>query len=140
MTIDQAILEHIIAYSGTTYPVCYGSAEDESTPYYVIFKVADDERPDSLCEDQGDSGKAVFIVQGWGGGQIGAGFNSANAVIFTEALKNHCNRIRGVIGSAPNRFRVWYNETGGVVPIERGAQSLLTWGAEFTMVLWWNKI
>ncbi len=140
MIIDQAVIEHIIANSGITESISYGSAEDESTPYYVIAKISDSERPESLCQDQGESGRAVFICQGWTGGNAGSAMNSAMTVNFTEVLKNHCKTIRGVIGIAPNRFRIWYNETSGVVPIEKGSQSLLTWGGEFTMLLYWERM
>jgi hypothetical protein len=137
--IDDVLYSHIKNNLGVS-SLRYGSAEGSSYPFYVMTKIDDMERPETLCNDQGETGRALFIFDGYVGGQANAG-SSANAVTFTETLKNIVKGIRGVIGTAPNDYRIWYNETRGVTLKDYSSPNQLTmFGAEFQCIIWWDKL
>ena len=134
--IDQAIFNYINTFV-LSAPIHYGSAEGESLPYYVMTKLYDPERPNTLCVDQGESGETLFEFQGFCGGH-GAAATAGTTLYFVEQLKLIVKNIRGEIGIAPNRYRVWWNETRGVNLV--GQQDEFTWTAQFESVLRWEKI
>lgn len=137
--IDEALYRHIKTTLGVS-KLRYGSAEGEAYPYYVMTKLDDSERPEVLCDEQGDTGRALIIFDGYVGGQSNFG-SATKAITYMETLKNIVKNIRGVIGTAPNQYRIWYNETRGVtlkdVP---NIQNLTIFGAEFNCLIFWQKI
>ena len=136
MTIDQAIYDHVKALG---FNIFFGSAEGVSMPYYTMIKISDAERPDVLCEAQGESGQAVFIFEGHAGGQGQAG-SASSTLTYTQLLHDAVKNIKGLIGTAPNEFRIWNNTTNGVVLSNRAAQSLSIWSSEFSVVFWWSAV
>jgi hypothetical protein len=138
LVLFQYILNNLTFSSSTSFR--FGSAEGQTPPYIVMFKVDDLERPETLCQDQGDSGRALFQFSGYGGGNSGTATNAGGVVQLLEALKVQVATILGEIGSAPDDYRIWSNQTGGVRLIGSGAQSLFTWGAFFESDIWWEKI
>jgi hypothetical protein len=136
MTIDQAIYYYMVSLG---FNIRYGSAEGEEFPYYVFNKITDTERPNSLCQEQGDSGQAAFIFEGYVGGQAQAA-GADDALTYVQTLHDIVNKLKGVIGTAPNQFRIWNNVTSGVTTVQRSSETLLIWGAEFNTIIWWEIV
>ena len=137
--IDEALYRHIKTVLGVTN-IYFGSAEGIQYPFHIMSKLTDMERPETLCDEQGDTGRAVFMFDSYVGGQKNAG-SAATAVLFAETLKNQVNKIKGTIGTAGNRYRIWNNETHGVTLKDRESMQTLTiFGAEFESILWWEKL
>lgn len=136
--IDQVLYEHIrdnLTYTGGFE---YGSAEDINAPYIVMIKVADPERPEVLCQEQGQSGRAVFQFSGYLGGNNADAATPANIVLYLEAFKDQVNKITGVIGTT-TQYRINNNSTEGVRLLSDGASSNLAWGAIFETTIWWEE-
>ena len=120
--------------------IYFGSAPAGVTGSYIVFfKVDDLERPLTLCNAQGDTGEALFQFSGYVGGGVGAA-NPSATVELLEDLKSQINQIKGVIGTAPDDYRIWDNVTGGVRLLGDGSSSLGVWGAFFEMTLRWEKL
>ncbi|MCP3680335.1 MAG: hypothetical protein GY782_08840, partial [Gammaproteobacteria bacterium] len=113
MTIDQILYEHIKTNLVLVGSFEYGSGEGLTAPYVIMTKIADPERPEVLCEDQGDAGRAVFQFSGYLGGNNAAAANAANTVIYLDELKEQVNLIKGEIGTT-DKVLVNNNITGGV--------------------------
>jgi hypothetical protein len=137
MTIDQIIYEYIQAQGFNIY---YGSAENQVYPYYVLYKIDDEERPVTLCEAQGEAGKAIFIFEGYVGGTANAG-SGPKAVQYAQLLHDVVKNIRGIIGIPPDDYRIWSNETRGVTLMNKdNTQTLMIFGAEFETIIDWQKL
>jgi hypothetical protein len=137
--IDETFFEYIrdnLSLAGTFH---YGSARGATPPYYILNKISDPERPVVLCEDQGDTGQALFQFSAYAGGE-GTVSNAANHIVFLEALKIQVNQIRGVIGTSPDDYTIWFNNTGGVRLLGNGTNILDVWGAMFETTIWWKKL
>ena len=133
MMIDQAF-QTAIKLLYATNPLLYGSAEGQSGTYHVMIKVADAERPDTLCQEQGDSGRALFQFSTYGE-------NAPTIIInLAETLKDIVADVKGVIGTAPNKFSIYNNMTSSVTLINEGSSSLNVWGVIFESEIWWTKI
>lgn len=120
--------------------IFYGNANNKSTPYTVFFKVEDPERPDLLCEDQGDSGKALFVFQHFRGGQGSLAEDQETALLNADSIKRQIAEKKGIISYGAQSYRIWHNKTTGVVPIGNGANEGNFFGAQFTVLLYWNII
>lgn len=138
--IDQTFYEHILNNLTLTTPFLYGSAEGETAPYIVMFNVSPTERPETLCENQGDSGRIIFQFNLFAGGTVGPAYNAAEAIVLLNALKVQVATIRGNIGVAPDDYNIWNNSTDGVQVIGEGTQTLQTWGCFFESTIWWRKL
>lgn len=138
--IDIAIYRYIKDVIGITTPFVYGSGEGLTAPYIRMFKVTDEERPEVLCEKQGDSGRALFQFNLYTGGTVGAGSNAAQAIQDLEVLKKQVALIKGNIGITPLDYNIWNNITTGVRNIADGSQTLQTWGSLFESTIWWKKL
>jgi len=132
--IDKVLFEYIRSFP-LAAPIHYGSAEGESLPYYVMAKIIDPERPEVLCFDQGESGQALFMFDGYAGGK-GSAYTGATTLALVEQLKLVVANIRGVIGTV-EKYLIWSNETRGAVLV--GQQDQFTWQAQFECVLHWEK-
>ena len=116
----------------------YITAEGSTPPYFIIVKASADELPNTLCQTQGETGKALFRISGYAGGQDGAITDAAATMEYMEAIKVQFAELKGEIGTSPNDFRIWNNVTSGVTPL--GESERATWGAVFDFELWWEKI
>lgn len=134
--IDGAFYSFVKSLTANVY---YGSANSVPAPYFVMYKITDDERPLSLCEAQGDEGKALFFIEGFKGGQ-GNASNPLNSLMYVETLKRQIAQKLGIITDGIEEYRVWHNKTTGVVPIDRGKNEVSFFGAQFTVLLYWTKI
>lgn len=117
----------------------YGSAESATPPYAVMFKVNDPERRITLCDVQGGAGEALFQFSGYAGGE-GIAADGLSTVQYLETIKDQVKDVKGVIGTSPNDYRIWHNQTGGVRIINDGFNSLQRWGAIFETLIRWEKI
>jgi hypothetical protein len=133
--IDKVLFEYIRSFV-LAAPIHYGSAEGESLPHYVMAKIIDPERPEVLCFDQGESGQALFMFDGYAGGQ-GSAYTAATTEAFVEQLKVLVSSVRGEIGTI-EKYRIWSNETRGVTLV--GQQDMFTWQAQFELVIHWERI
>jgi len=135
--IDFALWEHIKTL--TAIDVYYGSANNANAPYFVLYKISDDERPVMQCDEIGESGKALFFVEGFSGGQDGLS-TPDYSLQMVENLKRQLAELRGVINFGTTDYRVWYNRTTGSIPIDRGSNEVSFFGAQFTVLLYWETI
>ena len=131
--IDRMFYSHIKDNLSYTFDFKFGSAEGVEPPYCVMFKVADMERPEVLCEEQGDSGRALFQFSYY------SGLDASNTVYDLEQFKRQVALIKGTIGTE-TIYRINNNVTGGVVILRDGASSLSVWGAMFECEIWWEYV
>ena len=136
--IDFAFWEYL--KTQTIYEVKYGSANNVATPYFVVYKLDDSERPETLCQEQGDSGRALFIVEGFTGGQS---MNSTPdyALQLVETFRNNVNSFTKMdLTFNGVDYRIWYNRTTASIPIDRGSNEVAFYGAQFSVLLYWEII
>lgn len=139
--IDKELYNHILNNFTIVGNFVYGSAEGFDPPYIVLFKVFDPERPEVLCESQGDSGRALFQFSAWtGGANSSIASNAAETVEYLEAIKTQMQVLKGDIGASPTDYHIWENQTGGVRLLGEGTNSLGIWGAFFESEIWWRKL
>lgn len=139
--IDTIIYDYIDTNFGLTYNWYYGSAEGGGAQYARMFKIFDEERPETLCDFQGDTGRATFQFDFYYGGNLTTGgVNAHDTLVMGEAFKNQFKLVRGVIGSPPNDYRIENNITQGVRLLGEGGQTQVTWGAFFEAEIWWTKL
>lgn len=139
--IDQELYDHIRTNFIYTGEFVFGSAEGVEPPYIVMIKVTDLERPEVLCETQGESGRALFQFSAYmGGAEQTAATNAAQTVLYLEAFKNQMQGLKGDIGSAPDDYHIWENQTGGVRLLGEGVSTTGIWGAFFESEIWWRKL
>jgi hypothetical protein len=140
--IDQAIYTYISGSLIPPAPVYFGSLPPGLTlsEYIIMYKISDEERPETLCVRQGDTGRAMFQFSGYAGAS-GEAANPIETVTLLEDLKGQIAAgIWGVIGTAPNDYRIWNNITTGVRLLGEGLATEGVWGAFFESTLWWEKI
>jgi len=119
----------------------YGTAEGANGAYATMFKVTDSERPETLCNFQGDTGRALFQVNFWAGGNTGASTNAVQTLEIAEDFKNQFKELRGVIGTSPDDYRIENNITQGARLLTSGTeQTPEVWGAFFEADIWWTKL
>ena len=131
--IDEVLYEHINTNLVLPATFKFGSADGEDPPYIVMFKVSDPERPNVLCQDQGESGDALFQFSCYT-------VSSAGYTIKTlDQLKIQVAQIWGEIGTTEN-YRIWNNETYGVTILGDGEAQTQIWGAVFELRIWWELL
>ena len=133
MTLTQVFYNSVVA-AYSTYNLYYGSAEGATGIYHIMRKIADNERPNVLALEQGGSGNMLLQFNTHGGTDMG------DCEIKAEALKVAVGGISGLIGTTPNRFRIWNNETTGVRVISDVVNDKLVWGCLFETTLWWESV
>jgi hypothetical protein len=139
--IDTIFYDYIRLNLTYTESFVFGSAEGFDAPYIIMFKVTDPERPNTLCQKQGDSGEALFQFSAYYGGNTSDPNNAANTVVNLEAFKTQVATIKGIIGTSPNDYRIWSNVTTGVKLLRGGdGVNLLTYGAFFETTIRWEKL
>jgi hypothetical protein len=136
--IDEALYKYLTVDLSITN-LYYGSANNRTPPYTVMFKVNDPEVRVTLCDTQGNSGEALFQFSGYGGGE-GPAADASSVVASLEVIKNQVKGVKGIIGTSPNDYRIWYNQTSGVRLINDGNNILQRWGALFETLIRWDKI
>jgi hypothetical protein len=141
--ISLAIEEHIkqnFNFTGFLEGVGfnYGSGEGMTEPYIIMFKVNDPERPITLCNEQGDSGEALFQFNGYSGGVYSAS-NAAHTEQILEEMKNQVKNLKGAISTSFGDYRIQRNQTEGVRLISEGQEEAQTWGAFFESILVWER-
>ena len=140
--IDKAIYTHVNTDLTPPAPVFFGSLPLGSTltKYIVMYKITDPERPETLCVQQGDTGRALFQFSGY----AGAGGGAANPMETVDLLQDLKDQIAeytiGTIGVTPDDYRIWNNITTGVRLLGEGLSTEGVWGAFFESTLWWEKI
>jgi len=139
MTIDQILYEHIKNNLVITGSFEYGSGESLTSPYIIMIKVADPERPETLCEEQGESGRAVFQFSGYAGGSNADAANAASTLTYLDAFKEQVNKIKGEIGTT-DKVLINNNITTGVTVLNDGQAENLAWGAIFETTIWWGRV
>lgn len=131
--IDSVLYNHIrtnITYTGS---FVYGSAEQRTAPYIIMYKVSDAERPVTNCDIQGEVGEAVFQFSAY------TGENAIKTVEFLQAFKEQVKTIIGVIGTT-EQYRIDSNYAEGVKILSDGSNSLNVWGAFFDTTIRWVKL
>lgn len=137
--IDTVLYNWIYDNFGLSYDFYYGSAEGATGKYGVMFKVTDLERPETLCNFQGETGRALFQFSFWDGGNTGTKTNAHATLLIAEAFKEQFNQLRGVIGTT-TQYRIENNICQGARSLGEGAQSLQVWGAFFQANIWWTEL
>ncbi len=137
--IDVVLYDHIYDNFGLAYQFYYGSAEGSTGKYGVMFKVTDLERPETLCDEQGDTGKALFQFSFWDGGNTGIATNAIHVLQLAETFKDQFKTLRGVIGTT-EQYRIENNITQGARLLAGGAQETQIWGAFFEADIWWSRV
>jgi hypothetical protein len=117
----------------------YGSAEGASSAYSVMFKVTDLERPETLCNSQGETGRALFQFNFFSGGNTGESTNAVETLRIAEAFKEQFNQLRGVIGTT-SQYRIENNVCQSARLIGEGSQTMGIWGAFFQAEIWWTEL
>jgi hypothetical protein len=100
-----------------------------------MFKVSDLERPESFCDNQGETGEATFQFSGYTGGNTNALSNVLSLQDFKEQVKD----IIGIIGTT-EQYVITANTTNSVRLLRDGESSLNVWGAFFETTIKWKKI
>jgi hypothetical protein len=136
--IDEALYKYLTTDLSITN-LYYGSAENRTPPYTVMLKVNDPEVRVTLCDTQGEAGEALFQFSGYTGGE-GAAADASSTVVYLETIKAQVKDVKGIIGTNPNDYRIWYNQTSGVRLINDGNNSLQRWGAIFETLIRWEKV
>jgi len=135
--IDTVLYDWIYDNFSLAYDFFYGSAEQATGKYGVMTKISDLERPETLCNFQGDTGRALFQFSFWAGGSIGADTNAVETLQMAEDFKNKLKLLRGVIGTT-EQYRIENNMTEGARII--GVEGYQTWGAIVESNIWWTKL
>ena len=135
--IDFALWEYVRTL--TTDSVYYGSANNAEAPYHVFYKMEDPERPETLCQEQGGQGRALFMFESFAGGQNS--FSSPDhSLKFADDLKRQIAQKKGIISFDGVDYRIWHNRTTAAVPIDRGANEVGFYGGQFSVLLFWEII
>jgi hypothetical protein len=132
MTFDEAFYNKV-TNDYSTKSVYYGSAEEASGQYHVMYKISDLERPIVLVDSQGESGVALYQFTTYGGDSAGELMNVA------EVLKDAVATIKGEIGTT-YKFRIYDNKTQGVRVISDGYNEQATWGVIFESEISWEAV
>jgi hypothetical protein len=135
MTFSEVFYNQLVS-TYTSYPVYYGSAEgaNPKSYYHVLRKVADNERPVTLCQEQGEAGNMLLQISTYGSQSPG------DVETKADACKDAARAISGVIGTGLNKYRIWQNNTTGVNIISDGSNEYYVWGCIFEVTLWWEKV
>lgn len=129
MTFAQAFFTEVASRYTGSLPLYFQQALSPTRPYCVMLIVPPaPETPNLMCEDQGDGGELNL--------QWSVASDSGQAAYNDlEAVKQAVQPIVGYIGTAPDRYNVIANRTGGVVSLDA---QLGTWSAIFESVLAWS--
>jgi hypothetical protein len=133
---SEVFYNHIVA-SGPSVTYFYGSAEGGSTEYVIINKIEGGERPETLCQDQGEASRSLYQFSAYTGGTTGEAGSAGYTQKFLETVKDYVKTVKGVIGTS-EQYRIWNNVTSGVRPL--GDTQLQSWGAMFEVELWWEEV
>lgn len=136
--IDEILYTHIKT-SLSVPNLYYGGADGVTPPYYIMFKVSDNEEKAVLCDGRNEAGEALLQFTGWVGGE-GVASSASKTLVYVEGLKIKVKGIMGDIGTTPNDYRIWANDTTGVRIISEGENILQRWGAIFETTIRWEKI
>lgn len=126
--------------NGSFIQFYYGSAEAAEGAYGMMLKVSDLERPETLCNVQGETGRALFQFSFWDGGNTGANTNSVEVLRLAESFKDQFDQLRGVIGTT-SKYRIENNMTQGARLLTGGTEQVAqVWGAFFEADIWWTEL
>lgn len=128
--VQQFVRQVESEYTGSV-PLYFGTANAPPRPFIAVLIVPPaDETPERFCLEQGEGGE-VTLQWSLAAESFPAAYNAL------EELKDIVQSIRGVVGSAPDEYRVESNRTGGVVNFD---SALGTWSAVFESPLMWSAI
>ena len=135
--IDFAFFDYVqsLTFDGDLY---LGNANGKTPPYLVMYKVSDEERPNVLCYEQGDSGQALFIFDYWMGGQDNYPVNQDITLLKADGIKRQIAAKKGLITDGTNDYRIWHNKTTGAVIVGDGNNESGIYTARFTVLLYWD--
>lgn len=115
-----------------------GSANKLKPPYIIMNKIDDQEQPQTMCQNQGNTGSALIQFSAYCG-YTQTGKNSLKTKEYLNSFKEYFKNLRGIIGTT-EQYRINYNFTSGVTALSDGVSSLETWGAIFQASIRWEKI
>lgn len=113
-----------------TVPVYFGTPQEKRGEFVVMLIVNAGERPDVLCEDQGEAGQVDLQFSG-----VAASEQAAYNLL--ESLKNYVQSIAGQLTVDSDTFQVNENITDGVRGFDA---SLGAWQAIFESRFAWHEI
>lgn len=133
MSFATTLFERIVSdyqLAGGTVPLYFGQADGPSRPFAVMLLVSpNDETPTNLSSDIGDGGEIRI--------QFSLAADSAiESYASLETLKSTVQQLRGFIGTSPNGYWIWGNDTQGVVQQD---VALGGWSAIFESTIMWDK-
>lgn len=138
--LDDIFFKHIKDnLSGFGNAIKYGSAENITAPYTVMMKVSDPENKIVLCNNQGESGQALFQFVRYTGGNRAPAANSIETVKDHDAFKVIINAMTREIGTTPNAYRLIGLKCTSAKPFNDGSQELMGWSAIFECFFMWEK-
>jgi hypothetical protein len=137
--IDFAFYNFVgaLTFVGTLH---YGNANNITPPYVVMYKISDDERPYTLCQEQGESGEALFIFDYYAGAQDNYAVNQEMTLQYANDLKEQIRQKKGNITYGANTYKIWHNQTTGAVIVDDGMNESNIFTARFTTLLRWDLV
>lgn len=130
MTFLEALVAEIEAeWTGAT--LYFQQPSGAKKPFIVLLIVPpNDETPEVFCRNMGEAGEISL--------QWSYAADSAQATYTElEAFKNLVQGIRGLIGTAPDEYRISANRTGGVQSFDA---QLGTWSAIVESTIRWHRV
>lgn len=131
-TFVQALVNDIEVNWATPgcHTIYFGTPQEASGEFVVALIVVPQERPQVLCEDQGESGELGMQFSG-------VAASAQEAYNLLENLKDYVQSIIGQIVLDDDTFQVNGNWTDGV----RGFDAALsTWQAIFESRIMWHEV
>jgi hypothetical protein len=133
VTFATALFDEIVAryqLAGGTVPLYFAQPSGPSRPFAVMLIVPPNvELPTELCADQGDGGELRIQMSL-------AADSPIDSYSQLEAIKDVVQDLRGVIGTAPDQYRIYGNDTQGVVNQDA---ALGGWSSIFEAIFMWDK-
>lgn len=125
--LNTYLTEAATDWTGAT--LSFGQPTGPQKPFVVILVVPpNSETPVVMCEAEGEGGTLRL--------QFSCAADSVQeAIAELEALKTKVRAIRGLIGTAPDQYRVTESRCSGVQQFEA---SLGTWSAIFETTIQWS--
>jgi len=133
MSVAKVLFETVVAAyqtAGGTIPLWFGIAAGTRRPFGVLLIVpTNSETPTTFSGDEGEGGS---LQCQW---SI-ADDSSLRAYDEAELLKTVVQQTLGIIGTAPNQYRIYGNTTEGVT---QGDAGLGGWSSIFESTILWDK-
>lgn len=131
-TFAQAMVNDIEVNWATPgcHTIYWGIPQQKSGEFVVALIVTPQERPQALCENQGEAGQLDMQFSG-------VAASSQEAYNLLENLKGYVKDIAGQLVLNTNTFQVNGNWTEGVRQLDA---ALNTWDAIFESRIMWHEV